>query len=305
MHYSSTGQAMNASLAPGFLLQTEGEVFGLFRCRLDFESRPVSIMAFKDLYRWPALQSLTSRGARLKLLDAETVARLEMAKETLHLQRQMTAAILSLKPEACWALLECIARWAIARTAVHQSRPQNSANADRWTLEFALRPLLFFHWNNGHLPCDWIEISPELQKLVEKSGIQESYSNALRCFRAGLSVDKNDHVSPFECARLRHAKRQITSFRHTRDGVVLPLFGDHEATFISAYNPPRDSFREQQWRLHTSNLLLPASDFSLPLSKAEVRKPVHVPLQLHSANPAETCFVELRGESRVVELLSS
>ena len=296
---------MNTSLAPAFLLETEGEVFSLFTCRRDFESRPVSVTAFKDLYRWPALQSLASRGVRLKLSDAETLARLETANETFHLQGRMTAAALALNPEACWTLLECIARWAIARTAVHQSRPQTTANADRWTLEFALRPLLFFYWSNGHLPCGFMEVSPDLQKLVEQSGLQKSYSNALQCFRTGLGVDKSHDVGSLELARFRHAKRQITSFRHTRDGVVLPLFGDREATFISAYNPPRDSFRDQQWRLHTSNMLLPASDFSLPFSKAEIRKPAHVPLQLRSATPAETCSVELTGESRLLEFLAS
>src|SRR4051812_7820306 len=46
------------------------------------------------------------------------------------------------------------------------------------------------------------------------------------------------------------------------------------------YNPPREPARQQQWRIHTSNIILAARDFSLPLSKAEVRKPLHVPLQL-------------------------
>jgi hypothetical protein len=271
-------QSPAAASASACLPEPEARFFDLFRCRPACVQKRVSLAALRVACT-PALESLGTRGVGLALCEAETVARFEAPSGKLHLGRQITGAILGLRPETRWALLECIARWAIARIAVDQSGLQHGADAKLWTIAFAMRPLLYSYWKNGCLPCGWIEISSDLEKIIQRSCREKNYHHALQSFRGSLEQDNAD-ARAFERERFKHPRWQIVHFRHTQDGVVLPLFGGRKTSYISPYNPPREPARQQQWRIHTSNIILAARDFSLPLSKAEVRKPLHVPLQL-------------------------
>src|SRR5947209_8695191 len=132
-----------SSAAPACLLEPEVDVFDLFRWQPVSLQQRVSVANLRAACT-PALQSLGTRGVHLALCDAETVARLERPSGKLHLGRQLTAAILDLSPKPRWALLECIARWAIARIVVCQSGLQHGADASSWTIAFATRPLLYF-----------------------------------------------------------------------------------------------------------------------------------------------------------------
>ena len=279
----------------------EAALFDLFRLRLASPRQRATLGVLRTAYPWPSLQSLQSRGVRLELSAPGGLARLEMASGKLFLERQFAGMIPGLAPEPCWALLECIARWAIARIA--SCRVQPGSNAASWTMAFALRPLLHFYWKNGCLPSDWIEISPDLEKVIQQSCRQENYHQALNYFRNSLWLNKDD-AREFEQQRFKHQGRQVVSFRHTKDGIVLPLFGNRNTTYISPYNPPRESVRQRQWRIHASNVILPLEDFSLPLSTAEPRRPFHVPLQSLSLSSVQRAFAGTPGQS-VSELLAA
>jgi len=279
----------------------EAGLFDLCRFRLASPRQRVALGVLRTAYPWPSLQSLQSRGVRLELSAPGSLARIEIASGKLFVERQLAAMILGLAPEPCWALLECIARWAIARIA--SCRVQAGLNAASWTMAFALRPLLYFYWKNGCLPCDWIEISPDLEQVIRQSCRQENYHQALNYFRDSLWLDK-DGARELEQQRFKHQQRQVVSLRHTKDGIVLPLFGSCNTTYISPYNPPRESVRQRQWRLHASNVILPLEDFSLPLSMAELRRPFHVPLQSLSLSSVQRSFAGAPGQS-VSDLLAA
>lgn len=290
-----------SAVARAYSPEPEASLFDLCRFHLASPRQRTTLGVLRKAYPWPSLQSLQSQGVRLELSAPGSVARAEVASGKLFLERQLAGMILGLAPEPCWALLECIARWAIARIA--SCRVQPGPNTASWTTAFALRPILHFYWKNGCLPCDWMEISPNLEKVFQQSCRQENYHQALNYFRNSLWLDKDDSKE-FEQQRFKHHRLQVVSFRHTKDGIVLPLFGSRNTTYISPYNPPRESIRQRQWRIHASNVILPLEDFSLPLSMAESRRPFHVPLQSLSLASVQHAFAQAPGQS-VSELLAA
>jgi hypothetical protein len=295
--------------APVSAALAKGWVCGLLERLMPDHSAGMQLKDCELRSAWslPAMHSLASRRIQLRFTDHREIAVFNVESRQLRVSRKLAREMKGAAEEVRWAFYECLGRWTLLMAAQAEGAmaSRTSEAFDAWLKFFALRPFLYLAWKHGCCPVGPALPVTKLRNLVESSAATPRWEEALQRFSQALSVRTEEKPNALERCHLFSSRRQIVGFQHTRDGIVLAIFGSGSFRHLSAYNAPRKSVAEQRWLRFTSNLLVDGEKFAPRLQQAELRRCRLTPLKLVPCASAKVVNTRLRRSTVVRELLGS
>jgi hypothetical protein len=243
---------------------------------------PCSV-SLEEVHFSPSMESLKSRQFKLAKRRAGPIVALKLGPKCLIIRTDILQRFGCIEKERATVLIETIARWAISYDIVNDIADDRTPFLSHaWVKESALRPMLHYWLRHRSLPDSFLQPNKSLFEIIRTVN-SSSLSRALSEAALRLAGNSFEDLHPIRDSLERRrftppVTRMIVMLRQTQDGKLVPIFGSKRFRQASAFNHSGRSLREQEFRRHSSNLLLESKDFCLPSSFAELIQAYQVPL---------------------------